>query len=74
MITQHEVIKNKSEWIRSIQPGEIKTGFFSLPTELDSISTLVSRFNNSLGREKGIRLTGRRNWVERSFTIECYKI
>ena len=68
------IIKKKMEWIRSIRPGETKIGFFNSRAELDSVSTLVSRFNQSEGCDKGIIISGKRNWYEISYCITCYQI
>ena len=69
-----DFIEKKTEWIHSIRPGETKTGFVREYEELDTLSTLVSRFNQSLGRDRGVVLSGKRNWYEKSFTIVCNRI
>lgn len=65
------IIKKKMDWIRSIRPGETKIGYFSSRGELDCVSTLVSRYNQSEGCEKGMIISGKRNWVEISYTLTC---
>ena len=67
-------IKKKTEWIRSIRPGGEKKGFVRNYEEIDTLSTLVSRFNQGLGRDSGVKLTTKRNWEEKSFSIKCEKI
>ena len=69
-----EFIERKTEWIRSIRPGETKTGYVREHEELDTLSTLLSRNNMGLGRERGVFVSGKRNWFEKSFTISCRKI
>lgn len=69
-----DFIEKKTEWIRSIRPGETKKGFVSKHEELDTLSTLVSRFNQGLGRDRGVVLSSKRNWFEKSFTITCQRI
>ena len=71
---EQEFIEKKTEWIRSIRPGETKKGFVREYEELDTLSTLASRFNQSLGRDRGVVITSKRNWYEKSFTIVCNKI
>lgn len=71
---ENQFIEKKTEWIRSIRPGETKTGFVREYEDFDSLSTLVSRFNQGLGRDRGVKLTTKRNWYEKSFTIKCEKI
>ena len=63
----------KTKWIRSIQPGETKTGYVNDHSELDTLSTLVARYNKGYGLERDCRIHYRRNWEEKSFTITCYK-
>lgn len=58
---ENQFIEKKTEWIRSIRPGETKTGFVREYEELDTLSTLVSRFNQGLGRDRGVKLTTKRN-------------
>ena len=65
------IIKKKMDWIRSIRPGETKVGYFNSRGELDCVSTLVSRYNQSEGCEKGVIISGNRNWTEISYTITC---
>ncbi len=65
------IIKKKMDWIRSIRPGETKVGYFNSRGELDCVSTLVSRYNQSEGCEKGVIISGKRNWTEISYTITC---
>lgn len=67
-------IEKKTEWIRSIRPGDEKKGFVRNYEEIDTLSTLVSRFNQGLGRDRGVKLTTKRNWEEKSFSIKCEKI
>ena len=67
------IIENKTRWIRSIRPGETKTGYVKKHSELDSLCTLVSRFNRGYGRELGLYIRSNRCWEEKSFTISCYK-
>ena len=74
-------IEKKTEWIRSIRPGGEKKGFVGEKKgfvrnyeEIDTLSTLVSRFNQGLGRDRGVKLTTKRNWEEKSFSIKCEKI
>ena len=67
-------IEKKTEWIRSIRPGNEKTGYVRSYDEIDTLSTLVSRFNQGLGRDRGVKLTTKRNWDEKSFTIKCERI
>lgn len=69
-----EFIEKKTEWIRSIRPGETKTGYVREHEELDTLSTLLSRFNMGLGRERGIFVSGKRDWFKKSFTLTCYKL
>ncbi len=71
---ENQFIEKKTEWIRSIRPDETKTGFVREYEELDTLSTLVSRFNQGLGRDRGVKLTTKRNWEEKSFSIKCEKI
>ena len=71
---ERDFIEKKTVWIRSIRPGETKKGFVREYEELDTLSTLVSRFNQGLGRDRGVVLTSKRNWFEKSFTITCNKI
>lgn len=71
---EQEFIERKTEWIRSIRPGETKKGFVREYEELDTLSTLTSRFNQSVGRDRGVVLTGKRCWHEKSFTITCHRI
>jgi hypothetical protein len=65
------IIENKTRWIRSIRPGETKTGYVKKHSELDSLCTLVSRFNKGYGRELGLCIRSNRCWEEKSFTITC---
>lgn len=67
-------IEKKTEWIRSIRPGGEKKGFVRNYEEIDTLSALVSRFNQGLGRDRGVKLTTKRNWEEKSFSIKCEKI
>ncbi len=67
-------IEKKTEWIRSVRLVEIKTGFVREYDEFETLSTLASRFNQGLGRDRGVRLTCKRNWFEKSFTIKCEKL
>lgn len=71
---EKEFIEKKTEWIRLIRLGETKKGFVREYEELDTLSTLTSRFNQGLGRDRGVRLTCKRNWYEKSFTIKCQKL
>lgn len=71
---ENEYIERKTEWIRSIHPGETKTGYVREHEELDTLSTLLSRFNMGVGRDRGVFVTGKRNWFEKSFTLSCRKI
>ena len=71
---EQEFIEKKTEWIRSIRPGETKTGFVREYEELDTLSTLVSRFNQGLGRDRGVFVSGKRDWFAKSFTITCRKL
>lgn len=71
---ENKPIKKKSEWIRSIQPGETKVGQFQSYEDLDTMSTLVSRFNQSLGKERGVVLSGKRDWYAKTYTITCRRI
>lgn len=64
-------IVKKSEWIRSIRPGETKKGYVRRHEELDTLSTLLTRFNMTLGKERGIFVSGKRDWYEKSFTLMC---
>ena len=73
-MTKRTIILNKTQWIRSIQPGETKTGYVNDHNELDSLSTLVARDNKGYGFERNCRIHYRSNWKEKSFTISCYKI
>ena len=70
MVKTH-LIEKKTEWINSILPGETKTGYFKNRKELDSVSTLVGRFNNGIGMDKGLRISVCRNWVDISYTLTC---
>ena len=72
-MTKQTLIENKTKWIRSIRPGETKTGYVKKHTELDSLCTLVSRFNCGYGRELGLYIRSSRCWEEKSFTISCLK-
>ena len=67
-------IEKKTEWIRSIRKKRKKKGFVRNYEEIDTLSTLVSRFNQGLGRDRGVKLTTKRNWEEKSFSIKCEKI
>lgn len=69
-----EYVEDKTAWIRDISPGQEKTGFFSSYNELDTISTLVSRFNKGYGAELGLRIEGHRDWENKSYTIKCFKL
>lgn len=71
---EKEFIKKKTDWIRTIQPGETKKGYVLRHEDLDTLSTLLTRFNKSQGMERGVFVTGKRDWYEKSFTITCYKI
>lgn len=71
---EQHFIENKTTWIRSISVGETKKGYVKDYTEVSSLSTLVSRFNQTLGRSRGVVLTSKRNWREKSFTITCWDI
>ena len=71
---EQRYIENKTTWIRSISVGETKTGYVKDYSEVSSLSTLVSRFNQTLGRSRGVVLTSKRNWREKSFTITCWDI
>ena len=71
---EQEFIEKKTEWIRSIRPGETKTGFVREYEELDTLSTLISRFNQGLGRDRGVFVSGKRDWFTKSFTITCRKL
>lgn len=71
---EKQIIEKKTEWIRSIHPGQTKKGLVREYDEFETLSTLVSRFNQGLGRDRGVRLTSKRNWEEKSFTIVCNKI
>ena len=71
---ENQFIEKKTECILSIRPGETKIGFVREYEELDTLSTLASRFNQGLGRDRGVRLVTKRSWDEKSFTIKCERI
>ena len=71
---EKEFIEKKTEWIRSIRLGETKKVFVKKHEELDTLCTLASRFNQGTGRERGVRVTCKRNWFEKSFMITCQKV
>lgn len=41
----YRTIHKKKEWIRSLKPGETDTGHFERKEDLDSMKTLIYRFN-----------------------------
>lgn len=71
---EKDFIEKKTTWIRTIRAGESKTGYVREYEEFDTLSTLVSRFNNGLGRDRGVFLSSKRNWYEKSFTITCHPL
>lgn len=67
-------IKKKTEWINSIRLGETKTGYFKDRQDLNTVCTLISRYNMTIGLTRGWRIRGSRNWQEKNYTITCIKI
>ena len=47
----------KMDWLRSLKPGETKTGQFNTPKECHTLSTLIARYNVIEGRYKGINIS-----------------
>lgn len=66
-----ELVTKKTEWLCSIQPGETKIGYFSSYQELNTMSTLISRFNKGIGFEKGLYITGKRDWNNLAYIVTC---
>lgn len=48
-----DYINNISEWVRTTKPGNVKFAFLD-PNRLQSFNCLVSRFNFSRGKERGM--------------------
>ncbi len=49
-----EKIRNKECWFRTIKPGEVSKGKFPSYSSLTSLNVQLTRFNRSIGKEKGI--------------------
>lgn len=61
-------------WLKNFKPGMTETCYFESRAELDTMCTLLSRFNKRHGIDEGIVLSGRRNWNDISFTVTCRSI
>ncbi|MCQ2195895.1 MAG: hypothetical protein MJZ60_00045 [Bacteroidaceae bacterium] len=66
---KNEVVKSKMEWLRSLENGEKKTGFFSTVEEVYSMSVLIARVNALQSAVKGFKIRGHYQPASRLVTI-----
>ena len=49
-----EKIRNKDYWFRTIKPGDVAKGKFPTYGSITSLNVQLTRFNRSIGKEKGV--------------------
>lgn len=64
----------KMDWLRSLKPGETKTGQFNTPKECHTLSTLIARYNVIEGRYKGIKISAEYDKWNSQVTITANEV
>lgn len=70
MKRERKFVKNKVEWLRSLNLGETKKGYFATPQECYVMSVIICRWNKTEAQKKGFLI--RAHYFASDNQVEIY--